>query len=95
MTDSLKTEYFDCICHSPEHIVRFVLDDDPDFPELYFEAQLNNNLSFWKRLKFGLRYIMGFHGVGYYWDGWSLSVKDAERLGELVGKFTGIKRKQS
>lgn len=54
----MKEKYINCSCSSLEHICRLTYySDEPDF--LYFTVHLNN-LSFWKRLILGIKYIFGY-----------------------------------
>jgi hypothetical protein len=80
----MKSNYFDCSCSSADHTVRFIIDDDPDWPELYLEVQLNQYRGFWKRLWAGLKYIFGYESQYGHWDCWELQDKDAERLITLL-----------
>jgi hypothetical protein len=59
-----KEDVFICDCHSPDHQMVVMYDDDVDetnnkrYPRVYLYVHLNKK-SFWQRLKYGVKYILG------------------------------------
>ena len=82
----MKTNYFDCSCSSADHTIRFILDNDVDYPELYLEVQLNQYRNFWRRLWVGLKYIFGYESRYGHWDCWDIRKEDATKLIELLNQ---------
>lgn len=48
-------KYFECTCSSIDHILRIT--EDEEWPYLYCNLLLNNNLPFYKRLYLAIKYI--------------------------------------
>jgi hypothetical protein len=88
--EDTKTEYFECECHSDDHVFKFVLDPvDGDF---YLKPYLSNLATgFWKRLGLGLGYIMGRHSKYGHWDEVMLDAKATERLHRLTNEALDYK----
>jgi len=89
--ENVKIENFDCICYSPYHTIRFILDDDPDWVSLSLEVQLVHHKGFLKRLYYGIKYILGMKSKEGHWAGWELKEDDAERLMLLLDKYVSAK----
>lgn len=96
-TNEDKTYFFDCACHSAEHIVRFNLNagyvpDDKDTygepPEIYTSIQLNHTLPWYKRLVVALNYLLGRQPPRYgHWDCWLLKDQDINKLDDLIKEY--------
>ena len=76
------TELFLCECDSPEHqfIVSYF---DVGGGEVYVEIHLNKS-SFWRRLKYAIKYIFGYQCKYGAFDEIILNPEDAERLQKVV-----------
>jgi len=78
-------KYFDCVCHTPEHVLRvsYVADKVTDRPvpdeNIYLEIQLESG-GFFTRVKRAMKYIFGFKNKDGMWTGAEL---DGERVGQL------------
>ncbi len=96
----LQREVFFCECSDPSHIFEFVFsiwDYDPTKEdklgigncEVYFQAQLNHYLPWYKRFWLSVKYVLGFYPKpGYsHWDGSLLRMKDVIRLRRLLQGF--------
>jgi len=96
----MKTEYFDCICSSAEHTLRFCYfkpnkeSKFRDDAELYAEVHLNQYRSFWTRVWVAIKYVFGYECQYGHWDVWTLDRKDCERLRDLVDKMIEWKKAQ-
>lgn len=77
-------QYFECSCNSPEHTLRFVIDDSDDDKELYTEVHLTEVNSFFKRCWIALKYIFGYKCKYGNWDCWLLKTEDITKLEELL-----------
>ena len=84
-----ETEIFVCDCHSFEHQVKFMYDEEDR--ELYLYVHLNNHDGFWKRLVTGIKYIFGYSSRFGEWDQFIFQEKDEVKLREFLNE---IKRKQ-
>ena len=81
----LDAQYFDCSCHSPEHTLRFVWDDEDN--EIYTEVYLCHHRNFFQRLWAALKYVCGHTSKYGHWDCFIMQTKDAQRLKSLLDKL--------
>ena len=80
----METKYFECACFSPEHTIRFVIDDDPEDSCLYLEVQLIQYRNIFKRVWVAVKYIFGFRSRCGHWDCWLLDERDTQGLINLL-----------
>jgi len=73
-------KYIECDCDSPEHVLRFTWDNDPNWPYLEIGVFLNCYLRFWKRLLYGIKYILGFRNKYVAYDDTLLTYQKVEEL---------------
>lgn len=88
--DQSQTEFFQCICHSDEHTVRFDIfhnSKERTELELFLHVYLYNYRNFFQRCWVAIKYVFGYHCKYGHWDCWSLREEDAERLKDLVDKY--------
>ena len=75
-----------CACHSTEHqmVISYSEDviDGQRYPEVYLHILLNKR-SFWKRFKYGIKYIFGYQSRYGAFDEMIIDKKD-------VGKFKRV-----
>lgn len=81
--EPIQTEFFECRCHSDEHLVVFHY--DPDEGDFYLEVHLSNN-SFYQRIWQAIKHIFGYKCKYGCFDCWTLDENDAERLMNLLKK---------
>jgi len=85
-----------CECQDPHHMMGFYYDlDDP--PELYVETQLNQSLSWWKRVDAAIRYIFGKcsrYGFGHWSEG-SIGPESARELRAALDEFIGRRHEEA
>lgn len=81
------SHYFECACYSEEHTIKFVLDKDPEDPEIYVSVFLNQYRSWWKRLWVGIKYIFGYKCMYGHWDNWIMKDEDAQRLIDMCNEY--------
>lgn len=82
-------EYLECACHSPEHTLKFVLDEDPEYPALYAYVFLSER-GLLGRLWAALKYVLG-HKCRYgHFDEFILRKEDCDRLTAMLGKFKNL-----
>lgn len=85
----MKTEYFECVCFSDEHMLKFILDDGKidnkkDYePELYCGIFLEET-SFFSRLYKAIKYVFGYKCKYGHFGNWVLNKNDADKLKELL-----------
>lgn len=73
-----------CQCGSIEHQFSFVWWEDEELEgEVYMEVHLNP-LSFWQRLKNGIKYIFGHRSIFGDFDDVILRKEDAHKLERVV-----------
>lgn len=89
-----KFHYLDCICSSPEHIIRITIDDGKsslgdEEPEMYLEVQLAER-SLWKRIKLAINFIIGRTNPFGYWINTSFTKERAHELAILCHQYRAM-----
>lgn len=84
-----RPEYFECQCHSPEHTLRFWLDDDPGFPCLYASVFLDS-CPWHRRLWLGLKYVFGYKCRYGHFDEFMLRADDCDRMIAMLNRLKEI-----
>jgi hypothetical protein len=86
-----------CECHSTEHqfVFLYAEDDSPEndgkkFPLCYVHVHLNK-IPFWKRLRYGLRYIFGYQCRYGAFDEFILNPEDAPKIQKLADYLKSMK----
>lgn len=79
----MNKHYFECHCHSPEHLLTFTIWDDDDLSFIYAYVFLNPE-PWYKRIYKGLRYIFGYQCRYGYFDEFILDPKDIDRFIEML-----------
>ena len=76
--------YIDCLCESPDHMIRISYDDD----DCWVEVQLNYYLPWYKRVWNALRYIFGAQPKwGGHWDVTLLDVRKAIEVRNILSEY--------
>jgi len=70
-----------CSCNNSEHQV--LLMRDKNYPEVYVHFHLVKR-SFWYRLKYAIKYILGYKSRYGAWDEFVLNHTHVEKLAEIV-----------
>lgn len=73
-----------CACSSFEHQAIFWKCEDPHFEDLEVYIHLQSWRSFWKRLKYGLKYAFGHKSNYGAWDAFIFSKDDEGKLYEFL-----------
>lgn len=85
----LETEFFECECHTPEHVVQFTF--DPEDGELYMTVFLWK-WAFWKRVWIAIKYVFGYTSkFGDFDGGASFKQEDLNRLSQLAQRASDRK----
>lgn len=78
------THYFECDCHSDEHVFKFTLDkENADF---YLHVYLNDFDRWYQRVWKAVKYVFGYKCKYGHWDVTMLDAEDVERLRDLCDK---------
>ena len=72
-----------CECHSTEHQLIVLYSNDDDYPVVYFHIHLNKK-SFWERLKYGVKYILGYKSQYGAFDEFIFNSDDVEKVERVV-----------
>ncbi len=85
----MKSEHFDCSCHSDEHTIVFRFFDDKvdDLKELYLSVYLNQYRNVFKRIWIAIKYVFGYKCKYGHWDCWTMVEDDCKRLKTILEKF--------
>jgi hypothetical protein len=73
-----KTHMMICECNSFEH--QAILWYDKEDNELYIEIHLTTHRNFFKRLRYGLRYALGYTSRFGAWDEFLMKPEDRKML---------------
>jgi hypothetical protein len=84
-----ETYYFDCLCYSNEHTVRFVLDpnakEDGNYEDrLWLETYLHNYHRWYKRLWIAIKYVFGYRCMYGHFDCTIIKPSQYKKLRELI-----------
>jgi len=80
-----KPDYFECMCHSPEHTMQFWMDDD-DPPTLYAHVFLSLD-PWWQRIWNSVKYILGYKCRYGHFDEFLLNPEDCDKFIELLTRY--------
>lgn len=77
-----------CECHSTEHqlVVNYSEDESPNgvkYPMVYIHTHLNKR-PFFKRLKYGLKYIFGYQCRYGAFDEFIINPNDVNKIEEII-----------
>lgn len=78
---------FECHCHSPEHLLRFYLEEEGNREKYLYASVFLNEDRFFKRLWQGLKYIFGYKCKYGHFDEFILNPEDADRFIDMLKKF--------
>lgn len=93
---SYKTEYFECVCSSDEHTLKFVLDEECDDImdlEIWTSVFLDQYQPWWKRIWVAIKYIFGYKSRYGHWDCFIMRREDVDRMQLLLENFKNIEAK--
>jgi len=80
----MEIEYVECSCGGPEHTLRFVW--DKEWEEIYVDVFLSN-MSFLKRLWYGIKYIFGYKSKYGPFEESNLGYKEVNKLKDLCNRY--------
>ena len=86
--------YYTCICGSPDHTLRFILDLDPEYPTLYTELMMSHYQPWYKRVHIGIKYMFGMDTVDHY-GCWEIKHEDVDKMIELLTRLKNVKKKEN
>jgi len=74
----MQAEYFECCCHSSEHLMHFHLDhDDPSC--IYIHIHLSHDV-WYKRIVNAIKYVFGYTCRYGHFDEFLFRQQDCDRL---------------
>lgn len=79
----MEQELFICSCENTEHQIVFSYFEDDDIHNVYATTHLSKK-SFWKRLKYGIKYIFGYQSKYGAFDEFIFNSKDVSKLEKIV-----------
>lgn len=86
----MRHEYFDCICDTEEHTMRFTyfIDEWNDIhdDEVYITVYLRD-YGFWTRCKQAIKHVFGYKSRYGDWQCTTIKREDAERLRTLLDQY--------
>jgi len=84
--DPFQTYWIECVCFSPEHIIRFVFNEQDK--EIYMEPFLDHTKGFWGRFVDGIKYIFGHKSTYGNFDSVIIDLDTAIDLKNKLTDFT-------
>lgn len=92
MTDKSETQYFECICRAPYHLLRIDIEDwdDKFTPELIVYNQLNIYLPWYKRVYIAMKYIFGFERKNCDYTDTLLNEEKAIVLRDMLNRYLDL-----
>jgi hypothetical protein len=85
MKKDFETEFFECVCKSDEHVIKFLIDYEDK--ELYTAVYLYQYNNIFKRIFTAIKYIFRCNKRYGYWDNCILYEEDIVRLRNLLNKI--------
>lgn len=84
-----NSEYFECCCHSPEHLMRFNLDrEEPSV--IYISVHLSSDV--WhKRIVNAVRYVFGHTSRYGHFDEFLFRQEDCDKLISMLEEYKKCK----
>ena len=79
--------FLECMCYSDEHVLRWDLLDDLEYPELYASVFLNQYRNIFKRMWVAVKYVLGYKCRYGHWDCFLLNPQDIGRMTALLDAY--------
>jgi hypothetical protein len=87
---NMEKELIICSCHSTEHQMVFIYDQDDNYPMVYIHYHLNKQ-PFWERVVYGIKYIFGRQSRYGAFDEIILKPEDAPKFEKVVEHLNGLR----
>lgn len=81
----MKSIYFECQCHSAEHILRFIYNEEDK--ELYTEIYLDQHRNILKRILVAIKYIFNYKCKFGDFDCFLFKNSDIKKLQKLLKRI--------
>lgn len=82
--------YFECECHSDEHMLKFKFFPDDEDPMLYASVYLRHWQPWYKRVWVAIKYVFGYKSKYGDFDCFSMNKEDANKFYNLAKKYKEI-----
>jgi len=79
-----------CSCHSTDHQLIVLYEQNEDFPLVYFHIHLNKR-PFWERLVYGIKYIFGRQSKYGAFDEFIFNFDDVHKIERIVEHLKSVK----
>lgn len=86
------TEYYECECRSPQHTLKFSLDQEDGHACMYTYVFLDFCQPWYKRIWTAIKYVFGYKSKYGHFDCFSFKPEDVEKLGNLVKTYYRIQK---
>lgn len=83
---SIETEYFECACKDPGHVL--VFNYDPEYGDLWASVHLNTMFSFYERIWVAIKYIFGYKCEDGCFGTWMMSNNEILKMQLFLIKKT-------
>lgn len=81
-----KSDFFECDCHSDEHTLRFMYDEEGNL--FYCHIFLDVQATFFKRALAAIKYAFGYKCKYGHFGEWIIQRDDAKRMIQMLEKIT-------
>lgn len=79
-----KHYYLNCVCDSPRHMIRFVSYPSDEHMNMWISVQMSQYLSFFQRLKSGIKFIFKGKTDNCHWASCSIELKEVKNLKDFI-----------
>jgi len=79
----MKTQYVECVCNDPDHLIKFSYDEFDG--NLEIQGRLNHYVSFYKRIVNAVKYVLKFENNCVY-DVTLVDCVDYDKIRDMLNK---------
>lgn len=83
----IRTEFFECICHSDEHTLRFSYDPGPEEMGIWAGVFLNQYHNIFQRIWITIKYVFGYKCKYGHWDCFQFKYNDIDRFVDMLTTY--------
>ena len=91
-------EFYECNCHSSEHLIKvsYMLDDtgehlEEEDPEVYIEVHLSNYKNFFQRIWGAVKYVFGHQSRYGDFDCFTFKDQDVDNLLDVLNNYKKLR----
>lgn len=86
--------FLECKCLSDAHTIKFQLDYDDHYVDLYTSIFMDQYRGFFGRMWIAIKYLFGYKCKDGHWDCVMLKVDDTDRLISMLYRYKKLHRER-